>query len=85
MQSPGQGNAKINPTRARSEAKRKRNPLRQRLRRNDDRNTHDSMENVGTGKGMDRKHLIVGYKQTNKSQGKRLGHGKVEIQGDRNQ
>ena len=46
--------------------------------------THDSMENVETVESMDTKHLIVGAsRRTNLKV--RQGHGKVEIQGDRNQ
>ena len=46
--------------------------------------THDSMVNVETVASVDTKHLIVGTSRRTILK-VRQGHGKVEIQGDRNQ
>ena len=61
MQSPGKGTAKENPARGKKGwQERKRKPLRQRLRRNDNRTLTIRWVNVETVESMDTKQLIVG-------------------------
>ena len=55
---------------------RKRKPLRQRLRKKRQQNTHDSKMNVETMENMGTKHLIVGTSRRTKSQGKGKSTGK---------
>ena len=76
MQSPGKGKTKKNPARARRVARKEKKATQAKVTEKRQQNTHDSMVNVETVESMDTRHLIVGTKQTNKSQGEGKGTGK---------
>ena len=84
MQSPEKGKAKRNPARARRVVRKEKKSTQANVTEKRQQNTHDSMENVETVASVDTKHLIVGTSRRTILK-VRQGHGKVEIQGDRNQ
>ena len=84
MLSPEKGKAKRNPARARRVVRKEKKSTQAKVTEKRQQNAHDSMENVETVESMDTKHLIVGTSSRTNLKVK-AGHGKVEIQGDRNQ
>ena len=75
MQSSEKGKVKRNPARARRVVRKDKKSTQAKVTEKRQQNTHDSMENVETGK-YGHKASDCWYKQTNKSQGKGKGTGK---------